>query len=120
MTEEEKTDSEFGKGLTYCLGLFLAHAEREMYEIGGKKNFQFWFNTSSDHAYEVDTSRITDESLKERIENWREKVLHWGHGFPGPDVTEADMDWAIEEAKQLLLLIDQLLLQIPAIEANYS
>lgn len=59
--------SEFGKGLGYCLGLFLCHAERkELYddkvckalnlskEEAEIKNASMWFYAATDHLYDME------------------------------------------------------------------
>lgn len=98
----EKKTSEFGKGLTYCIGLFLAHTEREIYD----KNYHIWFNGASDHLYDLDLSTIENKSLKKRLSKWRSKVIHWGHGFSPPKATEKDFNWSIQQAKDFLREID--------------
>ena len=90
--------SEFGQGLAYCLGLFLAHAGRddEPARVGT------WFNGASDHLYGL---RLPSKpaALRRRLQEFKDKVLQLGHGFP----EQSDRDWAIEEAKALLLEIDR-------------
>lgn len=95
--------SDFGCGLTYCLGLFLAHAERGFWQDG---RVEIWFNGASDHLYDLEVPTRLKRSLRKRLKDFRKKVLHWGHGFSAPLPTEADKGWAIEEAKNLLLAID--------------
>jgi len=103
-----KTESEFGKGLTYCLGMFLAHAEmwksRGEFEFGLKPSL--WFNGSSDHLYELEMPDKMPKELKKRIILFRDKCLEWGHGFK-IEATMEDYTWSIEEAKELLRLIDE-------------
>lgn len=57
---EEPERSEFGKGYAYCLGLFLAHAERagqdqKTYKsIGAEDRWpSMWFNAAADHLYDL-------------------------------------------------------------------
>jgi len=59
-----KRESEFGKGLTYCIGLFLAHAERKIDFGTDERSAETWFNGASDHLYEIDVSVIRDKKLK--------------------------------------------------------
>jgi hypothetical protein len=120
MTEETKEyndGSDFGKGTAYCLGLFLAHAERDFgltkkYEKKMNKRFghdmvaHLWFNGASDHLYELQIPETYPEDLKNRLSELAKKAIHWGHGFQD-DATEEDKLWAINEAKQLLKLIDE-------------
>lgn len=116
--------SEFGRGLSYCLGLFLCHSERsfsgdtkyeeEMDERSKKYgkvedysySTEMWFNGASDHLYDLEIPEDLSKSLKSRLKRFQEKVLHWGHGF-GNDATKKDKHWAIQEAKDLLRLIDK-------------
>ena len=119
-----RNKSEFGKGLTYCLALFLCHSEREVRglestneKLDGKfkdlyknKEYSFvtemWFNGSSDHLYDLVIPEDMSEYLKNRLSRFRKKVLNWGHGF-NSDVTKEDKAWAIQEAKDIIRLIDK-------------
>ena len=118
--------SEFGKGLTYCLGLFLCHSERD-YSISDDfkkyleeaderfikrskvKEFshttEMWFNAASDHFYDLEIPETLPKSLKKRLTKLIDKAINWGHGF-NYTVTKKDKKWAIQEAKDLLRLID--------------
>lgn len=105
-------ESEFGKGLTYCLGLFLAHAGR--YESLSKalkdtslRPVEMWFNGSSDHLYELEIPETLPKSLQKRLKEFSDKCLKWGHGFPKKKSTEEDLFWSLTEAKELLRLIDK-------------
>jgi len=91
--------SEFGTGLTYCLGLFLAHAERSRF----KDDYGMWFNGAADHLFDLKTDGLTDNALKDRIKVFQNKCLDWRLDRP---VTNDDYHWAIQEAKDLLRLID--------------
>jgi hypothetical protein len=104
--EEKQEESEFGKGLTYCLGLFLCHSERTYgNDICDKPDI--WFNASSDHLYELEIPDFLPEDLKKRLIILRDKSLHWGHGFDKEDIaSKENKTWAINEAKELLRLID--------------
>lgn len=108
------TDSEFGKGLTYCLGLFLAHAERwagkkgkELEKIMKDDFSELWFNSASDHLCELQIPESLPKVLRARLTLLRDKAIHWGHNFKPPKATKRDMSWAIQEAKDLLRLIDK-------------
>ena len=106
-------ESEFGKGLTYCLGLFLCHSEREFNRRPGEEKFwraDTWFNAASDHLYELQIPGSLPEPLRIRLTELQDKALSWGHGFGmdgRPKATDADVTWAIKEAKELLRLIDE-------------
>ena len=102
----ENNESEFGKGYSYCLGLFLAHAERYSCEKCNRKNigvigilngdYGLWFHGAGDHLYEFDakTGRAID---------FRNKVLH----LRCEKATKEDFEWAIREAKDLLMEYDK-------------
>ena len=120
--------SEFGKGLSYCLALFLCHSERTPWgrskegvkveddmdkrmrkDIKNKKysfSTEMWFNGASDHLYELEISVKLPKTLQMRLKRFQSKVIHWGHGFHN-DVTIEDKGWAIQEAKDLIRLIDK-------------
>ena len=100
----EKQESEFGKGLAYCLGLFLAHAERYK---STAVDAETWFNGASDHLYEIVIPKSFSKKLRNRITVFQNKCLTWGHGFKEPAPTAEDKEWAIGECKNLLLEIDK-------------
>lgn len=111
--ETERTDSKFGRGLCYCLGLFLCHSEREYRNkkmadiIGEAEAIELWFNAASDHLYEIEIPESLPIELRERITTLKDKCLSWGHGFGlDPKATVEDQRWAIKEAKELLREID--------------
>lgn len=96
---------EFGKGLCYCLGLFLAHAERFQEDDEFGKRADMWFNGASDHLYELQVEAAPKE-LQPRLQNLQDKVLEWGHGRKMKAAKSTDVYWSIGEAKELLMLID--------------
>ena len=105
--------SEFGKGLTYCLGLFLAHADREMLKWERDPDgVQMWFNGASDHLYDlqVDSAPFL---LQKRLQVLKDKCLDWGHGSGLMSVDKSDLPtkkdkaWALDEAKDLLYELDK-------------
>jgi hypothetical protein len=121
-TDMEKK-SEFGRGLVYCIGLFLAHAERfRYYDEERRKKYVdrpvSWFNAASDHLFELDTSTIKDRELKRELEEWRDKVLHFGHGFCEPYATKEDVTWSINRANEFLFRIDKDVLCVKAVKAE--
>lgn len=95
--------SEFGKDLTYCLGLFLSHAEREIFRVGDKEDFSLWFNGAADHFFEMDIPEKFPDELKNRLKVLRDKCLLWRLD----SATKEDYIWAIQESKNLLLEIDR-------------
>jgi len=104
--------SDFGRGLVYCIGLFLAHASEA-------KNM-LWIDAASDHLFELETLNIRDKKLKREIEDWREKVLNWRHGLSRKRATEEQIDWAIEQAKTFLYRIDKKMLGVDAAKARWE
>jgi len=112
MTQKDKKEtSEFGKGLTYCLGLFLCHSERDYWVMGNKDadsiaRAEMWFNAASDHLYDLEIPKTLPKKLQKRLSHLKERAIHWGHGFQN-DCKEEDKLWAIQEAKDLLKEIDK-------------
>jgi len=103
--------SEFGRGLTYCLGLFLMH-ERQRQKFEDSKWAHLWFNGASDHLYELNIPDNFPDSLKKRIKIFQKKCLEWGHGFPKKQAEIKDVYWALNEAKTILRLIDKNVLNV--------
>lgn len=118
-----KQKSEFGKGCAYCLGLFLSH----QWQFSGIDYMSVgsWFNAASDHLFELQpTGFVGAEKLDKRILSFRKKCLSWGHSFGfrldgSEPATKEDKEWALQEAKELLRLIDGLL-KIKTIEASWK
>lgn len=127
MTVKNKTDeqaSEFGQGLCYCLGLFLAHTEgialrrQEYMNIRNSKDtkcaelftdddaIRLWFYGSSDHMFDL----IPDSApahLVRRVLALKNKCLEWRLPMDGSENPTVDNAfWAIQEAKDLLREID--------------
>ena len=111
------TESQFGRGLTYSLGLFLAH-EGMQYKYHALKREHpgmfkdwptTWFNGASDHLYELEIPDFLPSTLKVRLKVLQDKALEWGHGFPkGPEqATEDDITWCLDETRNLLVEIDR-------------
>lgn len=96
-----KYKSEFGKGLSYCLGLFLCHAERNCGEADGIMD-RLWFNCAGDHIFELQIPDKLPKELKERLVSFKDFVL----GLRMENATKENKDKAIEEAKDLLREID--------------
>ncbi len=112
--------SEFGKGLTYCIGLFLAHAEREIHNTSTNRDYLLWFNGASDHLYDLDLSKVKDEFLKADLDNWRAKIIHWGHGFSKPTATEKNFHWSVQQAKDFLRKIDKTIIGAKTIKGSWE
>src|SRR3990172_6952045 len=110
--------TEFGRGLTYCIGLFLKHYERylETRKVIPIKDWTgLWFNAASDHLYDLDTSALNGR-LKKRVETWKHKCLIWGHGFREKPATMEDFEWSIHEAEKILREIDEKMLKTKTAE----
>ena len=113
--------TEFGKGLTYCLGLFLCHSERnEMFtedmakkldmdeETRCGRNSEMWFYGASDHLYEMQIPDFLPNKLKNRLKIFQNKCMGWRLPMDkSKNATQEDKDWAVNEAKKLLRLIDK-------------
>lgn len=108
--------SEFGKGVVYPLGLFLAHASElrstiqtyeEMYPGRGEdRGASLWMYSASDHIFDF-MPESAPNHLRERCEAFRDEVL--AKRLPmgdEPNATLKDCQRLIGEAKSLLLEID--------------
>ncbi len=105
--------SEFGKGLTYCLALFLKHAERDIFvknfEVLNKMHYTLWFYGASDHFYGLEIPKTLPKNIQNRLYDLKAKVMYWGGRtqFHNLKVTKKEFDWAINEALFLLRAIDR-------------
>lgn len=119
-----KKQSEFGKGCSYCLGLFLAHEWKysDFAKSSIRKDIavECFFNAASDHLYELEIPSKASPSLKKRLLLFQKKCLTWGHGFRKPSPTEKDFLWATQEAKDLLRIIDEQLLHVKTIKGDWQ
>lgn len=113
--------SEFGKGFVYCLGLFLAHADRVQDHIKSYAKMaesnpdlftkddaaEMWFNGAADHFFDFQPEFAPTEELKKRAEVLRDKCLEWRLSYGNhTKATIKDAIWAIQETKDLLRAID--------------
>jgi len=106
--------SEFGKGLCYNLGLFLGHegnirGDLSVYKKTGDESraYSMWFYTSADHLFEFEAEDAPKRLVK-RCQKFRAKVLSLRlPQFDDAKATKEDFVWAIQEAKDLLRLIDR-------------
>ena len=106
-----KRESDFGKGCVYCIGLFLAHAERFTPRNAIEEEYMSapaWFNASSDHLYELQIPENFPEKLKNKIESFRLEALEIGHGSMMSDekVTFETVKSSILKANEILMDID--------------
>ena len=107
MTEEM---SEFGKGFAYCLGLFLAHAERDMSSCKKMNDYSIWFNAAGDHLFDLCTDEkvLGTWELAEKAKSFRKYVLDRRILFDDSiEPTIEDVKWAVQQAKNLLLEWDR-------------
>lgn len=113
--------SDFGDGQAYCLGLFLAHAfqlqtflkdRRDMRKIStglfsDSDAVSMWFNGAADHLFGFDYSCFLPGSRNwTRAKRFREKCLEWRMPLLTKAPTLKNAYWAIEEAKELLRIMD--------------
>ena len=109
---EEKEQSEFGKGFTYCLGLFLAHSDRikdykKMYNDESLSHGpSMWFNGAADHLFEFCDDKAP-LLLRKRCEILKSQALEWRLDLNNA-CRWSDVEWALQEAKDILLEYDQL------------
>lgn len=98
-------NSEFGKGLTYCLGLFLCHSERDYMKETDRiiNNIGLWFNGAGDHLFELQIPISLPFDIRVRLKEFKDKVITWRCSEP----TKENKEWAIREAKDLLRLLDE-------------
>jgi len=109
-----KKKSEFGKGLCYSLGLFLAHAGRISSDLKAYKSignegraYSMWFYAAADHLFDFQP-KYAPKGLIRRCKSFQDRVLSLRLPMPGePQATEDDYNRAIQEAKDLLRLIDK-------------
>lgn len=112
MTEDDY-HSEFGRGLTYCLGLFLAHAEKtprglsqsEIKNGALDKYANLWFNGANDHLRELQIPESLPEGLKKDLSDFVAFCFSCDTLSGSP--THSDVSKAINWAKRLLFRIDQ-------------
>jgi hypothetical protein len=110
MSEDDYEGSEFGKGLTYCIALFLCHSDRDWLRQASGLPFRetmMWFNGAGDHLFDLVIPTTLPAELQARLKDWQGKVLSWRLDYGENAATEKDKAWAIDEAKSLLLEIDR-------------
>ncbi len=119
--DQKREGSDFGRGLAYSLGLFLAHERdlrhwAEIHERGFKKPdgsepvmsleaaLQMALYAAKDHAFELQWPSAPP-MLQPRLKAWQEAVLKAGDCM-GKGVTHDDAFALFTEAKNLLLALD--------------
>jgi hypothetical protein len=106
---ENELKSEFGKGFVYNLILFAAHFERQIYEVGQRKDYPIWFNGASDHLYELTIPEKWQETEIGKIAKRIQDIsLEIGHGsrMMSSENCEEDYNEVIKLTKKLGFLID--------------
>lgn len=101
-------NSEFGKGFAYCLGLFLAHAERKTCSPS------FWLQGAGDHILEI----IIPDGMN-HAQEFVERVKYLALPLDGYSPTDIDKEWVIQTAKNLLLEWD-IKCGIDAVRGDYE
>lgn len=103
----DKNKSDFGSGCAYCLGLFVAH-EFKRINIDNKFEVSLWFNGAADHLFDLVIPNEFNDKIKERLAKFQEKCLGWRLPLETKEFPNVkDYNWAINEAKELLRLIDE-------------
>lgn len=93
MGDETINQSDFGKGFTYCIGLFLAHGE--------PTSQKYCFYCATDHLQEL---KIPDHfTFATECRLWRDKCFEWRFS----ECTKDDIKWAVKQAKRFLLEWDK-------------
>lgn len=103
--------SEFGKGFTYCIGLFLMHYERmkeykKLYSYEDVKEsaiYGVWFNGAADHLFDLEVPENISKEFKHRILKWKAICIQHRLAIP----KEEDFLWSIKEAKEILIEWDK-------------
>ena len=96
--KEDSVYSEFGKGFTYCIGLFLMHTERDLTFYEDTKDFSIWFNGAADHLYELEIPQNISNEFKDKINNFISSSVY----FRTNNATKQDFENAIKIAKEIL------------------
>jgi hypothetical protein len=118
--EYDPTRSEFGRGLTYCLGLFLCHTER-FFGVKGDEMFrnimmEYWFNGSSDHLYEMAEEGYPEDIVAMVVELRR---FAFSKRYNN-DCTEDDIKKAKDMALAILMKIDKDVLKVPTLKGDFE
>ena len=139
MTNNHKPDAylaQFGSGLCYSLGLFLAHegnfkyvlAEVEMLASDGALQFTDeerrnpakalavierlaairWFSHSVNPLRNLVMPPTLPEALRRRLQAFRDKCVRWSLSERSAQPGVKQVAWALNEARELLRQIDEL------------
>ena len=121
--EEEREESEFGKGLIICLVKFAEHSAKlrndlELYEKMHKKSpelfdesyaVEMWANGATDHLYEIEVPEGEDWSeIRNKVEELKRVGLDMGHNsFGEGKYTQKDAYKLQTLTREIALLIDK-------------
>jgi len=94
--------SEFGRGLVYCLGLFIAH--QGMFKDDSQFKEAYWYNAATDHLAEIETSPIKDDSLRTEIDVWVGEMFKKRYKY---NHNTAEIAEDVTKAKEFLCRIDR-------------
>jgi len=117
----EEKESEFGKGITYCLGLFLCHIENfNIYEPADPQvrdvMAKTWFYGSTDHLYEIDETGCTDE-INKMITELKNFAFDRRNCVNG---TREDIRKCKRMALDILMKIDENVLRTNVVRGSYE
>ena len=120
----EQKESQYGKGLGYCLGLFLAHAHELISDLDFAKKMRSqlpdhkhlypeedvirrWIYGASDHLNELDIDSAP-EPMRKDLKDFEERTKAWGSLYCNRRrASRQDAFDLIEQAKEFLRLIDE-------------
>ena len=99
--------SEFGRGCGYCLGLFLAHVGNFEQKLKCS-TASMWFYAAADHLYEFQIPDMMSKKFSKRAHEFGKFVFARRLVMDSDKKpTRKDVYWAIDEAKELLRLLDE-------------
>lgn len=93
--------SEFGKGFTYCIGLFLCHSERH---YGDKRDVSSFFYAAADHLFELEIPHTAPVKFQEKVNLFKSFCL----SRRLEDNSKEDVIKAVQEAKDILREWDEI------------
>ena len=79
--------------------------EKEPTMFSENDSIEMWFNGAADHLFELQEDHAP-KHLKKRVKILKEKGIGWRMCYDCEKPTEKDARWALDEAKELLRLID--------------
>lgn len=117
----EEKQSEFGKGITYCLGLFLCHIEKfNIYEPADPNIrdvlARTWFYGSTDHLYEINETNCSDE-INKMITELKDFAFDRRNNLNG---TREDILKCKRRALDILMKIDAEVLHTDVVRGDYE